>query len=168
MSTSYPEQPQPGAPWQGPPSYYGPLASNTNEPPKKKRYIGRWIALAVALLLLGSCTAMVIGGTKAINEDINNVPGTSDNGAASDVSVSKCTVETGFMIAKLKVTNSTDSAKDYLVTVSFESEGSQIGSGNGFVQALAAGQSSATDAGSLKAPPAGGDFTCRIAEVTRL
>jgi hypothetical protein len=87
-----------------------------------------------------------------------------------DVTIQSCASdEAGFATAKVVVTNNSSKPSTYFVEVAFDSkaDGSQIGTGNVFVDQLQSGQqSSPQDANSLQTAPASG-YTCKVVSSQR-
>ncbi|HET6951148.1 MAG TPA: hypothetical protein VFI47_12275 [Acidimicrobiales bacterium] len=88
---------------------------------------------------------------------------------SGDVGEPACDVDrVGLMMAEVPVTNRSSERSSYVIQVSFEApDGSQISTAPALVSALEPGQSTTTRAQTLKRPPAGGEFTCRVADTNR-
>ena len=89
---------------------------------------------------------------------------------ASDVSIDACTTDPTLNtpVAHLTVTNPSSKPSDYMITIAFEGpDGSQIDTGDAFVQALQPNQSTKTDATSLKEGANTTGMTCKIVQADR-
>jgi len=134
--------------------------------------------LAVSLGVLtvaasGDSSSNETGDSKSSSDPTSPAGGTPD--AVQDVTVSACAhpSDNEFLgpQAKLSVKNNSSKPSNYIITVAFESpDGSQqVDTGTALVNDLAPGQTSQTDASSLK-----GDlrktvkkFNCKVASVSR-
>lgn len=102
-----------------------------------------------------------------------NANGTSNSNAplqhGSDVSITSCHADpaTGFLDAKVTVTNNSSKASNYSITIAFDSANGakQLDTGLVAVDNLAAGQSSDQDAISVTTATPG--YTCKVADATR-
>ena len=85
-----------------------------------------------------------------------------------DVTIVSCAKDqAGFADAKVKITNHSGKASDYVVTIAFESPGgsTQIGTGTAVVDSLQPGQSTTQDANSLETPHR--KFICKVSDAQR-
>lgn len=135
-------------------------------------------ALIVFVALIASTAAVASGSSdsgsgdsKASDSGSSEESASSDVGDANevkDVTISECTKDdAGFVTAKLKVTNNSSKASDYVIEVTFNSKdgATQVGTGNAFIQNLAPGQSKDEEANSLETTDT--EFVCEITKVDR-
>jgi hypothetical protein len=171
--------PRTGYPYYaGGPGQYTYTAAHENTPqPKKPIYKRVWFWLLIMLAALITLVVVIAGATaNSINNDLQkNVEVTApaqpgENNAFSDVKLGKAHAgaTTGWMEASVTITNHTDKAYSYVVTVVFiGADGEQIADGNATVQQLDPGRSATTVATSLTEAPTG-KWTVKLASVTRL
>lgn len=148
---------------------------------KKKRYI---LSLGMLVIAMLSVVATALGGggagTTTATSDSTSTSntagtvthsGTSNHPAAADVKIAKCGVDptTGWLDAKVAVLNHSSKTSNYLITVTFDSNGGsrQLDTGTAMVDNLEPNQTAIDDAGTLtKAKP--DTFVCKIASVDRM
>jgi len=109
------------------------------------------------------------GATTVPTTGTRSVVAPGSKSAADDVTVSTCTNDPTLNIGsvKVKVTNHSSKASNYLITVTVSSADgkTQIDTGNAAVQSLNPNQSTVTDATVTKAVPAGS--VCKVSDVLR-
>jgi len=96
--------------------------------------------------------------------------GSSGMKFSEDVALGACKPQdaTNWLIADLTITNHSSKASNYMVTVAFEDKaGNQLGTGIASADHLEPGQSKPTQALSTTEAPAGAEFTCKVADITR-
>lgn len=126
---------------------------------------GAAAALILSLAIAG-CGSSFGGGSS------DKGSGTSNDALqhASDVSVNSCTADptTGFVTAKVTVTNNSSKPSNYAITIAFQSKdgSTQLDTGLVAVNNLAPGQTSQQEANGLKTAPADG-YDCKVADATR-
>jgi hypothetical protein len=127
--------------------------------------IGRRVPILVAVAL-GSVAVIASGGSSSGGSSSggggSSPSSTSSSGNetggkvlqhSADVKIIKCKADQfGDVDAKVKITNHSSKASDYVITIAFESENGkvQIDTGDAFVDSLQPGQSSVQDAGGTK------------------
>jgi hypothetical protein len=123
--------------------------------------------------------ALIIAALAGCNVETTDEPGSSvteggseqeqsGGGAGADVTVNSCERgEFGQITARLSITNSTDSAKSYIVTVSADGpDGTRVAELNAASNAVQPGQTANVEAlGSATEPPEG--LTCTVVSVDR-
>lgn len=121
------------------------------------------------MVALGSA-AVLASGSSSGGSGSNN--GGETKGKAlqhsEDVKIAKCARDSiGNLDAKVKVTNHSSKASDYVITVAFESADgkNQIATGNAFVDSLQPGQSTTQDANGLKSYKK--PFKCVLSDAER-
>jgi hypothetical protein len=104
--------------------------------------MGEQVALGV-LISFGAILVIVLA-VVTIGGYWNNSPSGGGGGsseARDDVRITNCGLTAaGNLSAELTVTNSTNRARDYFVTVTFTRDGTQLGSGTAVIQDLQPGQ----------------------------
>lgn len=139
------------------------------------------LSLIGAVIVIAIIAAAASGGGSS-----NNSPqsGTSANGSAanqsnnetngkvlqhvSDVKIVKCSRDQfGYLNARVKITNHSSKASDYVVTVAFESKNGsqQIDTGSALVDSLQPGQSTTQDASATRSY--GKPFRCVLSDAQR-
>jgi hypothetical protein len=135
--------------------------------PLRKSHTLEWvlgITGGVLVLVLLGCIGVVAIGAKGVRQD--------QTSARSDVRLTVCGFQqlvgstTG--TADLSITNSSSTAKDYVVTVAFDSknDGKRYGAAQVAIYRLGPGQTTTTTAIGIQA--VGGDMTCKILSVSRV
>jgi hypothetical protein len=134
-------------------------------------------ASALAVVALGSL-AVVASSSSGSNSGGGNsspVPGQSatPTGAFADVTVSKCALAANELegpSATLTVVNHSSKQSNYIITVAFDSPDgkTQLDTGTATVENLNPGQTTSVEAPSLKSDLRNVQFTCKVADVTRL
>lgn len=126
--------------------------------------------LAVVVLIVIIAVASSGGGSSPNTAGSN--PGDETAGKvlqhSEDVQIIKCKRDQfGDLDAKVKITNNSSKASDYIVTVAFETkDGSQqIDTGTAIIDSLQPGQSSVQDAGGLKSYKK--PFKCVLSDAER-
>jgi hypothetical protein len=126
------------------------------------------VPIAFAVGCQSSSSGSSSGTSGTTSSSSSKAPAAVDH--AEDVTITACTADTttGYLDAKVKVTNHSSKTSNYAITIAFESkDGSeQLDTGIVAVNNLAPGQSSDQDAVSLKSAPAGG-YNCKLADLTR-
>lgn len=124
----------------------------------------------IAVFVLGFLSAL--GSLLPDTTGRTPAPGAAtDTGAAEseDITGVECaTRQSGFMEARISITNHSAKRSNYLVKVVFENPytGNQIGTASGFVTDLEPGQSTVEEAISF-AEPDGAQFSCRVIYLNR-
>lgn len=133
-------------------------AMNPPPPPPRHNHKTRNIILAI---IVGVCLVIFISCVASVGNAVKDVQTGGDN----DVTLSSCSGDGTTITAQLSVTNSSQTTKQYSITVAFlDDAGNQIDTGNAFVQDLAPGQSASPQALGLDdQKPA----SCRITDVSR-
>jgi hypothetical protein len=126
----------------------------------------------VALILLGVSAVAATGSSSKSSG--SSAKSSGSHPPAADVTISKCFMTTNQFegpAATLTILNHSSKSSNYLITVAFESSDgkTQLDTGSASVNNLAPGQTTSTDATSLKSElRSQSKFTCKVADVTRL
>lgn len=137
--------------------------------------VGGRVPILIAVVL-GSAAVLASGGSSGgsggSSSGAASKSGGETNGKAlqhsGDVKITKCGHDQfGDLDAKVKITNSSSKASDYVITIAFESQDGkqQIDTGTAFVDSLQPGQSSIQDAGGTKAYKR--PFKCVLSDAQR-
>lgn len=120
--------------------------------------------VALALLSVGACVFLVA----RVDTDDDGGGGGGDAEAA-DVGEPTCQVDAeGHIEAIMVVTNPTSERSNYIIRVDFDdADGDEIDSEALTVNAVPSGQQASARAVTDTAPPADGQFTCRVTDVER-
>lgn len=143
-----------------------------------KRGMGCGIALGAAgiFLLIVIIGAAASGGSSSTPDDAPSVLGNtapSNTDATEDVRVDSCQVETNVIGTQAKIrvtiTNHTNQAQSYFVTVAINDQGggTRYGEATAVTSSLGAGQTTVLDAVGFPGKPPGA-FVCTVANVARL
>ena len=121
----------------------------------------------IALAASGETSGTSESGTNDTEQTTQSDSGKA-NAPEDDVEIVGCTSnEFGWPEAKVKITNNSSKASNYLVDIAFESKDGtvQIDTSMVAVNNLEPGQTSTEDASSLE--EASGAFVCKVTDVTR-
>src|SRR5262245_3447300 len=110
-----------------------------------------------------------LNATTAVDQPISNSVNT-DNPPAKDVKVTKCEVDNSFGMntatAKLRATNHSSKASDYVISVEFVAkDGTRVGESGAFLTALKPDQTATTEA--LGDSGGKSAVTCKVTQVER-
>jgi hypothetical protein len=124
--------------------------------------------VALALLSVGACVFLVANVDSDGDGDGDGGDGGGDSEAA-DVGEPTCQVDAdGHVEAVMVVTNPTSERSNYIIRVVFDdADGDEIDSEALTVDAVPSGQQASARAVTDTAPPADGQFTCRVTDVER-
>lgn len=149
-------------------------------PPKKKRTVRNVFLKIVALLIVVGivqfASANSPNNTTPRDSTDNSSAGSHSNGPTTksstdhnaDVQIASCVKDplSGYLVADVKVTNSSSESSNYNVTVTFNNGSEQIDAGMATINNLDPGSSFTQQTVSLKSH-APARFTCRVEETTR-
>jgi len=127
-------------------------------------------ALGLAAVALAGCKTST-GASASTSTGGATAAATSKAPAHSeDVAITACAAQpdTGWVAAKVTVTNNSSKPSNYIITIAFDSADgkTQLDTGLVSVNALAPGQKTEQDAiGTKDAQPG---YTCRVSDITRL
>src|SRR5664280_938723 len=197
MSVPAGTQVPPGQGWTTPPRAGGPAWPPAGAPKGKRPIHKRWwvwaLGVIAVIIVISSASG---GGGKSATTGSPAAVATSDPAAptpraaaapvappapnaaattggknpADDVVVTSCaTDDAGYAGAKIRITNNSSKASNYLVTVTFESPdgATQVGTGIASVNSLQPGQATDEDVNAFKQPTS--PYICKVnaADVTR-
>lgn len=152
--------------WQASDGKWYPPQGQAFAPPQKSSGCLKGALITLGILAVLGVIAIVAVGNAA--EDVVDDIEDRQERVLDDVIVSGCDIDpvTGFLQAAVDVTNHSSERSNYGIDVTFEApDGRQIDTGFASVTALEPGQSTTEQVVTFTAPE--GEFTCRVADVTR-
>jgi hypothetical protein len=138
--------------------------------PKKKRAKWPWVLLAVLVLGLGGCIAIVASAGQTISDavdDYDEDQAAQKTAVEGAVTITECRIDeiTGFGKASLEFVNPLDETKGYIsIEISFLDGDTVVGSGSVLFENLAPGQKAKADATSIDVAGAPASVTCKVVD----
>jgi len=171
------------------PAVQQPLQST---PPKKKK-TWLWILLAVFILMIGGCVAVLAKGADVVDDAIekadremkkageefeksmSTIPGKTDLGDTNevkDVTINSCEIDPtlGWVTVKVTAVNSSSKRSNYNIEIGVTSKDGATRYGVAYVgvQNVEPGQTASGDGSLTEKLPDGAEFICKVDSVDRL